>query len=287
MISPTYAYYPGCALHTTAKEYDVSTRLACQALGIGLEELKDWTCCGASSAHLTNSLLAIALPAKELQLAEERGLPVVVACAMCFSRLKLAAHELSHKAINDAVGGILGKQIDHVPQVVHLLQVVESKKADLAVKKPLTGLKVACYYGCLLVRPKDVVGFDNQENPQKMDNLMQALGAETIQWNFKTECCGASFVMARSDIMLKLSRRILSQAKQAGADCVTVACPLCHSNLDSRQKEMSARFADKVGLPVFYFTQLLGIALGLSPRELLVDKHFTNPLPLLREKGLA
>lgn len=287
MASLTFAYYPGCTLHTTAKQYDVSTRLTCQAMDIALEELKDWTCCGASSAHLTNPLLAIALPAKDLQQAEERGLPIAVACAACYFRLKLAAHELSNKATNDLVGEVLGKRIDHIPQVIHLLQVLESKKADIAVKKPLTGLKVACYYGCLLVRPKNTVGFDDKENPQKMDSLIQALGAETTQWNFKTECCGASFVMARSDIMLKLSHRVLSQAQQSGAECVAVACPLCHSNLDSHQKEMNAKFADKVELPVLYFTQLLGIALGLSPRELLFDQHFTNPMPLLKEKGLA
>jgi heterodisulfide reductase subunit B len=171
--------------------------------------------------------------------------------------------------------------------VVHLLKVLEEEKEDLPLKRPLTGLKVACYYGCLLVRPRDILDFDDEENPQIMDHLIEALGAQSIDWGFKTECCGASLPLTRKDIVLTLSHRILYQAKQLGADCLAVACPMCHSNLDTTQREIEAKYKDGVGLPILYFTQLVGLAMGFSPKQLLLNKHLTDPLPMLKEKELA
>ena len=155
------------------------------------------------------------------------------------------------------------------------------------VEKPLQDLKIACYYGCLLTRPRDIVGFDDEENPHKMDKLMNSLGAESVEWGFKTECCGASLPFSRPDVVIKLSHRILYHAKQAGADCVAVACPMCHSNLDTRQNEMKAKYRDDFELPVLYFTQLLGLALGFSAHELGLEKHFVDPRPMLKSKELA
>jgi len=287
MRPQTYAYYPGCVLHSSAKEYDVSARLVCEKLGIGLQELEGWACCGASSAHPTSHLLSIALPARELQAAEEVGLPLAVACAMCFSRLKYSAYELADKAKLDLVSELLGKEFHNTTEVAHLLKVLYDERDAIALRRPLKGLKVACYYGCLLVRPRDIVDFDDEENPKIMDSLIETLGAEGIEWDFKTACCGASLPLTRRDMVLKLSHRILSQAKQLGADCVAVACPMCQGNLDTYQKEMEARYKDKLELPVLYFTQLVGLALGLSPKQLLLGKHFTNPLPMLKDKGLA
>ncbi len=287
MTQKVYAYYPGCTLHSSAKEYDVSARLVCEKLGIGLQELEGWACCGASSAHTTSELLSIALPARELQAAEETGLPLTVACAMCFSRLKHTAHELADKAKLDLVSDLLGKEFHNATEVVHLLQVLDDARDAMPMSRPLKGLKVACYYGCLLVRPRDIVNFDDEENPRIMDRLMEALGAEGIEWDFKTACCGASLPLTRRDIVLKLSHRLLSQAKQLGADCVAVACPMCHSNLDAYQKEIEAEYKDKLDLPVLYFTQLVGLALDFSPKQLHLDKHFTDPRPMLRGKGLA
>jgi len=283
----TYAYYPGCTLHSTAKEYDVSTRLVCGKLGIKLQELEDWTCCGASSAHSTSHLLSIALPARELQAAEEMGSPLAVACAMCFSRLKHTAYELTDKAKLGLVNELLGKEFHNATEVVHLLKVLYEASDAMPLRRPLKELKVACYYGCLLVRPQEVVDFDDVENPQIMDRLIEKSGAEGIEWDFKTACCGASLPLTRRDVVLKLSHRILSQAKQLGADCVAVACPMCQSNLDTYQKEMEATYKDKLELPVLYFTQLVGLALDFSPKQLLLDKHFTDPMPMLKDKGLA
>jgi heterodisulfide reductase subunit B len=286
-VGSSYAYYPGCTLHSTAKEYDVSLRLVCQALGIELRELKDWACCGAASAHAESHLLGIALPARTLQAAEEMGLPVGVACAMCFSRLKLAGHELADRDTLSSVRRIIGRAFDNKTTAVHMLQVLDGEREALLIQRPLEGLNVASYYGCLLVRPRDIVGFDDEENPQMMDRLLEVAGARPVQWAFKTECCGAGFSVPRPDIHFKLSHRILSQAKASGADCISVACPLCHANLDNYQQAMRREYKDEVGLPILYFTQLLGLALGFKPRELLLGRHLTDPLPVLKAKGLA
>ncbi len=282
-----YSYYPGCSLHATAHEYDVSTRLVCQKLGVELRELEDWVCCGASAAHSTDHLLSLALPAHTLKQAEEKGLPLAVPCAMCFSRLKFTLHELENKDTLALVSGAVGKELSTAVTVKPMLQVLADDDIPLPIVKPLSGLKVACYYGCLLVRPPEVVGFDDAENPQTMDRLMERLGAEAIDWGLKTSCCGAGVAFARLDVVLKLSHRILSLAQKSGADCVAVACPMCHANLDMYQKDMTAKFGQKTELPVLYFTQLMGLSLGFSPKELLLDKHITNPLPMLREKKLT
>ncbi|MGB2584135.1 MAG: CoB--CoM heterodisulfide reductase iron-sulfur subunit B family protein [Dehalococcoidia bacterium] len=287
VVEQVYSYYPGCSLHATAAEYDVSTRLVCQKLGVELRELEDWVCCGASAAHSTDHLLSLALPAHTLKQAEEKGLPLAVPCAMCFSRLKFTLHELENKDTLDLVSGAVGKELSTAVTVKPMLQVLADEDIPLPIAKPLSGLKVACYYGCLLVRPPEVVGFDDAENPQTMDHLIERLGAEAIDWGLKTSCCGAGVAFARLDVVLKLSHRILSLAQKSGADCVAVACPMCHANLDMYQKDMTVKLGWKTELPVLYFTQLMGLSLGFSPKELLLDKHITNPLPMLREKKLT
>ena len=287
MSTNTYAYYPGCTLHSTAKEYDVSARAVCRQLGIELQELDGWTCCGASSAHTTNETLAITLPARDLRSAEAKGLPLAVACAMCFNRLKYTAHALADKEKLDSINKLIGDGLRNTTEIVHLLQILYDRRKSIAVGKPLKGLKVASYYGCLLVRPQEITHFDDPENPQMMDKLMTTLGAQPLEWDFKTACCGASLPLSRRDIVVKLSYRILLQAKQLGADCVAVACPMCQMNLDAYQNEMVKQYGKKIEMPILYFTQLAGLAMGLSPKELDLDKHFTDPLPMLKNKGLA
>lgn len=285
-MKSSFAYYPGCTLHSTAREYDVSARLVCHSLGIELKEIEGWTCCGASSAHGTSRLLSIALPARELKAAEDMGLPIAVACALCYSRLKVAAHELTDGKLLKTVSEIIGGEIRNTTKILHLLQILDKYDVDWPLKKQLQGIKVACYYGCLLVRPKEILHFDDMENPTVMDRIVRKLGAETVDWDFKTECCGASLPLTRQDMVLRMSHMIISQAKQYGADCIAVACPMCHSNLDTYQQKMLSKYHDGVSLPVFYFTQLTGLALGYSPSQLLLDKHFTDTLTLLKGKGL-
>jgi heterodisulfide reductase subunit B2 len=288
MATRSYAYYPGCSLHASAKEYDVSTRMVMGRLGIDLREIENWTCCGASSAHAASKLLGYALPARNLQIAEQMGLPLMSSCAACFSRLKATTHDLARDlkmlaAVNEAIDRPFLNSVEVTP----ILGALVPEEVAAAARRPLEGLKVACYYGCLFVRPGEVVGFDDEEDPRSMDRLLAAAGAETVDWAFKTECCGASMAVPRPGEVERLSGRVLAAAKRLGADCVAVACPLCHANLDQRQGSIGAKLGKDMTLPVLYFTQLLGLALGFPAREMMLERHFADPRPMLRAKGLV
>ncbi|MBE0480715.1 MAG: CoB--CoM heterodisulfide reductase iron-sulfur subunit B family protein [Dehalococcoidia bacterium] len=285
-MEQAYSYYPGCSLHGTAEEYDISARLVCQSLGIELRELEGWVCCGASAAHSTNRLLSLTLPAHTLQLANEKGLPLAVPCAMCFSRLKFTLHEIQNRETNELIARALGSNLNSSVAVEPMLKVLADEDLAIPVRTPLEGLKVACYYGCLLVRPGEVVEFDDPENPQSMDRLIERLGAEPVDWGLKTACCGAGVPFARPDVVFKLSHRLLSLALKNGADCLAVACPMCHANLDMYQRDIRARLGLERPVPVLYFTQIMGLAMGFSAKELLFNKHITNPLPMLRKKKM-
>jgi heterodisulfide reductase subunit B2 len=288
MDSRTYAYYPGCSMHGSAKEYNVSTQLVTRRLGIELREIKDWTCCGASAAHATSRLLGYALSARNLRIAEQMGMPLTSSCPACFSRLKLTSRDLAGDAelraqVAEAIGNLVQGNVDVQP----ILGTLWPEEVKAAVRKPLQGLKVACYYGCLFVRPGDVTGFDDEENPQSMDRLLAAAGADPIDWAFKTECCGASMAIPRPGEVERLSGRILAAAKRLGADCIAVTCAMCQANLDQRQGAISARRGEDTSIPVLYFTQLLGLALGFSAKEMMLERHFADPRPMLRTKGLV
>jgi len=284
-----YAYYSGCSLHSTAKEYDISTRAISRALGIELEEIPGWSCCGATSAHVTSELLALALPVRNLLLAQELGLDTVVCCAACYSRFKAANKAMSSDGnYRVQVSEIVGRSYSGEVQVKHLLDVLTNEYGLDALRakatRKLTGLRVAAYYGCLLVRPPKVVDFDDPENPTSMDQLANVLGAEAVDWPYKTECCGGSLALTRTDIVLKLSRDILQMAADAGAECLVVACPLCQSNLDLRQAQINKRYKTDFALPILYFTQLVGLALGMGWRELGLNKLIVSPKKLLGAK---
>jgi heterodisulfide reductase subunit B len=210
---------------------------------------------------------------------------VAVACAACFSRLKLANIQIAaDPALRSAVAGSLGEDYDGGVPVVHLLEIlardIGAKAIAAKVTRPLNGLKAVCYYGCLLSRPADVA-FDDVENPTLMDQLIRAVGGEPIDWPHKTECCGASYSITDKQIVHRLSREILSMAKAAGAECIVTACPLCQMNLDLRQKDIQAQYGERYDLPVFYFTQLLGLALGCSTKELSLGSLIVDPGALL------
>ena len=278
-----YAYYPGCSLDASAREYDASTRLLFGRLGIELRELEGWSCCGASSAHNTSRLLGYALPARNLQLAEAMGLPLTTPCPACYSRLAFTSHALRDERLGAQVNEALGGEFHNRAAVVPVLGAIRPEEVGAALRRPLAGLKVACYYGCLFTRPKEVARFDDEEDPRSMDRLLAAAGAETIDWAFKTECCGASMRVPRPAVAARLTGRILAAAKRLGADCVAVACPMCQANLDQRQEGMG----EPGGIPVLYFSQLLALALGAPAADLLLEKNFADPRPLLRAKGFA
>jgi len=279
-----YAYYPGCSLHSTGSEYDVSFRAVCNRAGIDIEEIKGWVCCGTSPAHCSSKLLSLALPYENLCLADKMGASDVVApCAACFARLRTAMYEAEEnpevaKQISEALDRPLPKSIN----VLNPLQIF-SEKEDLAdvVTKEMPGLKVVCYYGCLLTRPAKVMQFDECEYPMAMDELLRSMGITTLDWSYKTECCGGALAMTRTDVVLKLTHDILDEAKAVGANAIAVGCPLCHVNLDTRQEEVEQEYGVKFGIPVFYFTQLMALAMGVQESELGLKKHFVETDELL------
>jgi len=268
-----YAFFPGCSLESTAWDFDRSTRAVCRALGIELEEIPDWVCCGSTPAHASSALLAVALPVLNLQKARAAGLPVMTACASCYARLRTANHKVRHEPEDRRrTERITGKPYDGGVEVHHVLDVLVNhfglEKIRAKVNQPLDGLRVACYYGCLLTRPPEIVAFDDPEHPTCMDDLAAAAGAEPVLWPFKTECCGASLSMTHAEVVGRLGHKLLSMARQAGAECLAVACPLCQVNLDLRQADAAKAHGALPPTPVLYVTQLLGLALGLSPQEL-------------------
>ena len=278
------SYYPGCSLHGTAREYDESIRGVSSLLGLQLHELEDWTCCGASSAHCTDEELAFELAARNLAIAEKSDRDLLVPCVACYSRFKTAEKEVkehsrkSHSAYQGKV---------HIQYALDFfcdeLILEEVKKKQ---NKSLSGLKVACYYGCLTVRPPEMTGIKNYENPQHMDRLMEVLGAEPIPWSYKTDCCGASLVMTRTDIVRKLGQRILSMAKEAEADCLVTGCTMCQANLDTRQDELEKDAGEKYDIPILYFTELMGLAMGHKDVKKWLGRHITDPIKILSSKGL-
>lgn len=288
-----YAYFPGCALHSTSKEYDISTRAVAEQLGIELCEIPDWICCGATPAHVTLHYLSLVLPTKNLLITRSTGASeLAVCCAACFNRLKIANHIIrTDEEKREKINELLKDRYEGEVETKHFLEILVKEygleKISQKVTHKLTGIKVACYYGCLLVRPSKIMEFDDAENPQMMDRLMGALGAESVEWPYKVECCGASFSLTKTDIVLKLCKDILQMAKEAEADCLVVACPLCQSNLDLRQRETERKYNTKFNLPILYFTQLVGLALGIEAKKLGLQKHIVSPQNLFKERELV
>jgi heterodisulfide reductase subunit B len=270
-----YAFFPGCSLESTAWDFDRSTRAVCRELGIELLDIPDWVCCGSTPAHATSASLAVALPVMNLQKAQAMGMPVMTACASCYARLRTANYRVRNEPEDRRrAERITGSPYAGETEVHHVLDVLVNHfgldQVRAKVKQPLGGLRVACYYGCLLTRPPEIVAFDNPEHPTSMDDLLSAAGAEPVEWPYKTECCGASLSMTNAKAVGRLGYKLLSMARLSGAECLAVACPLCQMNLDLRQADAKLH-GEIPATPVLYVTQLLGLALGLSPDELGIE----------------
>jgi heterodisulfide reductase subunit B len=285
-----YAYYPGCSLEGMAVDYNESTLAIAEVLGIELVEVPGWSCCGSTPAHCTDQLLATALPVKNMIAAKEVADQMLVCCSACFSRFKFAQKHLEEKDdIRAKLGEMMpieqiqGMQVRHFIDV--LIKDIGAERIAEAKKRELD-LKVACYYGCLLTRPPKVTNFDDPEDPRFMDDLLTAVGIETVEWPYKMECCGASFSLTRTGIVLRLCADILQIAKEAGADCIAVACPLCHANLDMRQSDIKKKLDIECDIPIFYFTQLLGMAFGLELGKLGIGRSLVSCEALLVDKGV-
>jgi len=287
-----FGYYPGCSLQSSAVEYARSAEAVLEALGIELEEVHDWVCCGATPAHATSHLLALSLPAITCAAAETQGLDVLTCCAACYSRLKQVNQELKDDPeLLAKINEIIEENYQGNVTVFHIAEVLENRIGLEAITgrvvKSLKGLKVACYYGCLMARMPEPLRIDKAEYPTMLDNLLGAAGAESVEWDSKTECCGAALTLARQETVVRLSGQVIQAARDNGADVIAVACPLCQANLDMYQSNAEEKLGEQLGLPVLYFTQLLGVAFGLAPDKLCLEKVIVDPMPLLVEKGFV
>ncbi len=284
----TYAYYPGCSGLSTSMEYEVSTRAVCKALGITLKDIDDWSCCGSTPAHTVDHVFSSALSARNLALTEQMGLETIVTpCPSCLTNLKVAGHRMQDPSFKAKVNELLDRPCENRVQVKSLLQILVEdygiEEIRQQVVQSLPGLKVVPYYGCIMNRPPEVMNFDDPENPVAMDEVLEALGLDVADFPFKVECCGGSFGVARKDIVVNLSGKHLLLARDAGADAIVTACPLCQMNLDLRQSQINAAWGENFNMPVFYFTQLLGLALGLSRKDVRLDKLVVSPGPALEK----
>jgi heterodisulfide reductase subunit B len=273
-------YYPGCALHGTSNEYEQSLRACLGALEVHLQEIKDWICCGATAAHSLNHKLSLALPARNLALAQKEGVQELFApCPLCSMQLLRVQKEAANEQVRQELSAIVEAEVQSTGQVLNLIQLFQKvgvERLRAAVKAPLSSLSAACYYGCLLTRPPEVVHFDDFEQPTGMETIVTALGAKTVEWNYKTECCGAGLTMAGEDTVLELAHKILSNAAAHGANCVVVACPMCHVNLDMKQAAAERRFGTKLNMVIYYLSDLVGLALGLPAEQLGINRHFVT-----------
>jgi len=272
-------FYPGCSLTGSSREYNESVVAVAKALDIELVEINDWNCCGATAAHAMNEELSLSLPARILAMAEKQGLTeVVVPCAACYNRLKVTQHELEDDTKRSRVIDILKMPYQGSSSIINVLQLLEMygvENIKAKITQPFVH-KVACYYGCLLVRPHSILKFDRVEDPQSMDTMIKSIGGTTLDWAFKTECCGAGFSVSRTDLVAKLSGNILKDAADREAEALIVACPMCQSNLDMRRGAINKTLETPSDIPVIYITQAIGLALGLSAQELGLKRHFVT-----------
>lgn len=273
-------FYPGCSLNGTAREYNESVKALAPVFGIELVDIDDWNCCGASAAHAVNRDLSLALPARTLALAEKQGFDeLLVPCAACFNRLAVAQYELNKdEMLKKSVEKSIDMTFNNDIKILNVVQFIDKYIKDKILEKISHKFEhqVACYYGCLLVRPHKIIEFDRVEDPTSLDELMQLIGATTIDWGFKTECCGASLSVARTDLVAKLSCNIVKDAADRGAEAIIVACPMCHSNLDMRRPQIDEYVGENISTPVIYITQAIGLAVGIAPEKLGLQRHFVK-----------
>jgi heterodisulfide reductase subunit B len=284
-----YAFFPGCAVHSSAPEYGMSCKAVSEVLGIELIEISEWNCCGSMDAiYAYDPALSISLAARNLSLANMMGMEIVTLCSACYftlSRADKMLHEDARlaakvkKILNDLKLNYTGEsKVRHYIDI--LINDVGLEKISEKVKVPLKGLKIAPYYGCLLIRPPEIVNFDDPEHPNSIDRLVETLGAINVNYTDKTRCCGASLILTKEKIAMEMTKDLLLSAKEAGADCIITACPMCHFNLDAMQRDIETRFNVKINLPILYVTQIIGISLGLEPSKLGLEKNCVPPMKL-------
>lgn len=282
-----FAYYPGCSATGSAEDYERSTRAVCRALGVSLHAIADWSCCGSTPAHAVNTELSAALSARNLDIAARAGVDLLLtSCPSCLSNLRLAAHRMEQPAFRARVDELLDTpSAATFPRTLSVLEALwttfGAEGIGQRAGRKLTGLRLAPYYGCLMSRPAEIMRFGDPENPQMMEDILRACGADVLDFPVRTECCGASHGIPERSLTARLSGRILTFARDMEADALVVACPLCQMNLDLRQQQAAKALKTEFHMPVLYFTQVMGLAFGLHPRELGLDKLCVSPRPLL------
>ena len=277
-----YSYFPGCSLEATAVAYGLSTQVISSALEMELIELEDWNCCGSTPYSSTDELESVCMAARNLALAEKTGLNLVTPCSSCYTTLNRANYQLrQYSDLKDKVDECLASvdlEYRRGVTVRHLFEVIYNdiglKAIEPKVVTPLNGLRVAPYYGCQLVRPEP--GFDNPHNPQSLEQLIACLGAEPVPFLLKDRCCGGSLIIPELDLALGLIHQLLDSTASSGTQCVVTVCPLCQTNLDAYQDMINRRFRTRYNLPVLFFTQLIGLALGIEPKALALDKAIVS-----------
>ena len=287
------AYYPGCTLHASSKIYDVQVGIIFEALGIRLHELEDWNCCGATSASKTDDFLAIAMPARNLGIADEMGLDqLVIPCSACYNRMLVAQQQLLvDDGLKNEINAELKKKFTGKTEIVSitdlLSHLLEAEPIREKLHRKLKNLKPVCYYGCMQTRfPLKIPVADDVENPQGMERIMRATGASPLDWGYKTDCCGASASVNDPDMAMELMSRILKDAVARDADCFVTSCPMCQLNLDAYQEKVGKAYGISKRLPVYFITEMVGLALGKTPEELQIDRHFVDGIELLKELQL-
>lgn len=286
------SYFPGCTLKATAKNFEVSALSSCKMLGIDLKELTRWNCCGTVYSLATDDSMHHLAPIRNLIRVQEDGFKeVITLCSMCYNTLK-QSNELMRTEPDrlEKMNDFMYLEEDYIPdiEVYHLLTYLRERigfeEIKKKVKNPLTGLKVAVYYGCLLLRP-DSVKLDDRENPRIMEDFLEILGAEVIDYPFLNECCGSYHTLARKELVVNRTYKLITEAHRDGADMLILSCPECDFNLDYRQKDTLEEHPDFQTMPVLYFTQLLNLALGGDPNDCMFDLNYIDPVPVLKDKG--
>ena len=279
-INPKTGIYPGCSLEGTAASFEISLEKVLNALDVDFSVMKDWNCCGATSAHAMDHSLYLALTTRTLDRAEKQGYENLIApCAACYNRLananmKLTSGDDLRTQVNEETGLDYHGTVRVVNVLDYLLNTVGLEKIAQAVVRPLDDLKIVCYYGCLNTRVPRYESFDDVENPTSMDRILRAVGAVTSDWSYKTDCCGASLFVTAEKVATRLSSKILKDAVARGADCIAVACPMCQNNLDTLQKDMIAEYGIPKPMPILFVTQLMGLAFGMSGKEMKLNHSF-------------
>jgi len=288
------AYYPGCSLKASSQLYDHQSRRIFKELGVNLVEIEDWSCCGATSAGKTDDFLAVAMPARNIGIAEAAGhSEMIIPCSACYSRTYVADQRMKNDAaMKDEINAELEKKVNKgikVSSIIEvLLRMADSGEMGKKAVKKLAGLKPVCYYGCMLTRfPCDLPVPDDVENPRAMEKVLEAVGVKALDWNMKTYCCGASAAMNDQEAAFNLMARIMRDALDRGANCFVTTCPMCQMNLDAYQEGFCDAHGICERLPVYFLTEFIGLAMGLEVRELMIDKHFIDGVSLLKELNLA